>query len=152
MTTHLPLEMIHPGELMPVTVIGITQNGAIVQIDKTEYTAFIHISKIAKGYVREVSDYISIGDKLDAMGSNKGFKPELIFTHLELKPKHHDTPVRSQKEYKSKPAPEQYTPKQHIPKSLDDMIADADKSFKDKYSSREKKQNHGRRNASRKKS
>ena len=80
MTTHLPLEMIHPGELMPVTVIGITQNGAIVQIDNTEYTAFIHISKIAKGYVREVSDYISIGDKLDAMGSNKGFKPELIYS------------------------------------------------------------------------
>lgn len=125
----LPDNMIHSGELYPVTVLTTTAKGIIVHLDNTEYTAFIHISKIAKGFVYDVNDYVSQGDKFDALGTNRGDKPELILSHLDLKPKTKSTPVS-----------EKYTPSQHIPKSLDDMISDANKSYKDKFGSKEAKQ------------
>ena len=135
MTSHLPDSMIVAGELVPVTVIGLAKTGVIVQVDGTEYTAFIHISKVAKGYVNDVGDYVSKGDKLTAMGSTKGRKPELILTHLDLQPKEHKdlTPVQS-------------TPAQHIPKSFDQMIADADRAYKDKFSSKDRKPRPRKRN------
>ena len=141
MTTHLPLEEIVPGKTLPVTVIGIAKTGIIVQVDNTEYTAFIHVSKIARGYVENIADYISVGERYDAMGYDKGFKPELVLTHLNLKPKHRNSSEQVQKKPvpKKPEIPEQYTPKQHTPKSLDQMIEDANKSFKDKYVARELK-------------
>lgn len=148
MTSHLPEEKIIAGELMPVTVLGIAKTGIIVQVDNTEYTAFIHISKIAKGYVNDINDYVTKGDKFNAMGSTKGKKPELILTHLDLQPKESaDIPIKPDKPAPtSQPAPEQYVPEQHIPKSLDDMIAEADRSYKAKFSNKDKKQRPRRRN------
>lgn len=132
---YLPEDKITAGELVPVTVIGLAKTGAIVQIDGTEYTSFIHISKIAKGYVKDVGDYVSKGDKLDAMGCTKGNRPELILTHLDLQPK------ESKQAFKQEvpTASQEYTSVQHIPKSLDAMIADADRSYKDKFGHRDKK-------------
>lgn len=136
----LPEDMIIDGKIIPVTVVAVTGSGVIVQVDNTEYTAFIHISKIANDYVKDVNDYISIGDKFSAKGIRSGAKPELILSHLDLKPVYKK--AEPKKEYKPKqpiqPAPEQFTSTQHIPKSLDDMIADANRSYKDKFSSKDK--------------
>ena len=86
-TERLPESMIEADKVIPVTVVGIAKTGAIVQVDGTNYTAFVHISKIAKGYVDDVSNYLSKGDKLEAKGATKGFKPELTLVHLNLRPK-----------------------------------------------------------------
>jgi predicted RNA-binding protein with RPS1 domain len=141
-TERLPDSMIEAGKLKPVTVIGITKAGVIVQVDGTNYTAFIHISKIAKGFVDEVSNYLSKGDRLEAMGTTKGFKPELTLVHLNLKPK--NKPL--ERKPKSDDVPKKFIPEQHTPKSLDDMIADANRHFKDKTADREKRNRNKRRN------
>lgn len=146
MTSHLPEDMIKAGEIMPVTVIGIAKTGIIVQVDNTEYTSFIHISKIAKGYVNDINDYVSKGDKLNAMGSTKGKKPELILSHLDLQPKEHTPKKQYTHAPVPQPVPEQFTPTQHIPMSLDDMLAEADRSYKAKFSNKDKKQRPRRRN------
>ena len=140
--------VIEHGKIYPVTVIALTETGAIVEVNDMKCTAFIHISKVAQGYVRDVNDFLTVGDKLNAMGDCKGRKNELVLTHLNLKYKKREDapkedtkdfkPKYEKKEYKPQPIPEQYTPSQHTPKSLDDMIAAADKSYKDKFNSRDK--------------
>jgi predicted RNA-binding protein with RPS1 domain len=140
-------EAIEHGKLYHVTVVAIVETGAIVDVEGTGCTAFIHISKVAPGYVHSVDDYISVGDKLDAMGDCKGYRNELVLTHLNLKyknPREDSKPKFEKKDYKPQPVPEQFTPSQHTPKSLDDMIAAADKSYKDKVTSKDRDSRHQR--------
>lgn len=135
---------IEQGRMYPVTVLALTETGAIVEVDDMQCTAFIHISKVAKGYVRDISDFLTVGDKLKAMGDCTGGRCELILTHLNLDYKKHEKVGEKSdiKAYKPQPVPEQYTPPQHTPKSLDDMIAAADRSYKDKIACKDRSRHH----------
>ena len=59
-----------PGELAPVgsvvsgVVSGIAKFGAFVDLPDKR-TGLVHISQISSDYVREVSDYLQIGQKVD---------------------------------------------------------------------------------------
>ena len=45
------------------TVTGIEDYGIFVKLDD-EYTGLIHISEIAKTYVKNINSYVSIGDQI----------------------------------------------------------------------------------------
>lgn len=105
-----------------VTVTKILAKGCIVAINGTDATEFIHISKIAKGYVNNVNDYISVGESLKARAIISKDKPELSLQHLMLRSK---TMIQTDSVSRKKPTTEQS-------KSLDAMIASADAALKDK--------------------
>ncbi|MBR4881388.1 MAG: S1 RNA-binding domain-containing protein, partial [Clostridia bacterium] len=141
-TVRLPLNMIKANEIYPVTVKGLLPQGIIVQLDGTDYTTLIHISKIARRYVSDPAEFVSVGDKYKALGHIGGKRPELILSHLNLQPKASEVKPRQGK----MPVAEEYVPKQHVPQSLDDMISAANRVYKDKVASQEKQNRPRRRN------
>jgi len=50
-------------EIIPAKVIGLQNYGAFVEIDD-KYHGLIHISEISYGYVKNINDYVKIGDKI----------------------------------------------------------------------------------------
>lgn len=51
------------GDILNGTVVKILKAGALVQISEKE-TGFLHISEISKDYVKNVNDYVKVGDKV----------------------------------------------------------------------------------------
>jgi general stress protein 13 len=52
-------------DVIKVVVTGIQKYGAFVLIND-KYDGLIHISEISSGYVKNINDYIKIGDKIFA--------------------------------------------------------------------------------------
>lgn len=67
------------GEIIEVTVTGIEPYGIFVSADQ-DYTGLIHISEIDNSFIRNIHDYVEIGDDIYAnvIGINKETK------HLNL--------------------------------------------------------------------
>lgn len=53
------------GEIIKGTVSGIENYGIFIKIDES-YNGLIHISEISDGFVRNVEDYVKIGDTIYA--------------------------------------------------------------------------------------
>ena len=53
------------GSIVKCQVTGIEKYGAFVNIDGI-YSGLIHISEISYGYVKNVNDYLKVGDKIFA--------------------------------------------------------------------------------------
>ena len=53
------------GMLVKVQVTGFEKYGIFVNIDQ-DYSGLIHISEISDGFVKNVSDYVSIGETIFA--------------------------------------------------------------------------------------
>ena len=103
-----------------VTITSVLDRGCIVTISGVDgQTGFIHISQIADCYVNRVSDFVSVGETYDAVCTDT-MRPGFSLVHLKLK---------------QKTVPEFYK-RATAAKSLDDMIARADASLKDKQRSR----------------
>jgi predicted RNA-binding protein with RPS1 domain len=105
------------GEHCIVTVNKILERGAVVSINGTDKTAFIHISKISSAYVTNIAEYIDIGQSYDAECLDPE-KPELSLKHLNLRPKFSE--------------PSKDSPDRRREMSLDEMIAKANAAFQDK--------------------
>lgn len=74
------------GKHYNVTVINIVRAGVIVEIDGTNHTELIHVSKLSDDYVKNISDIVEIGMSLDALcieGTIPG-RLELSVKHLKL--------------------------------------------------------------------
>jgi len=54
--------MVKKGEIVIGVITNILGYGAFVQVD--EYTGLIHISEFSDGFVRNINDYVSIGQKV----------------------------------------------------------------------------------------
>ena len=52
-------------DIIEAKVTGIQEYGAFVSIDN-EYDGLIHISEISYGFVKNINDYVRIGDKIYA--------------------------------------------------------------------------------------
>ena len=52
-------------DVLPVKVTGIQKYGAFVEIDD-EYDGLIHISEISYGFVKDVNDFVNVGDEIYA--------------------------------------------------------------------------------------
>lgn len=56
------MEKIKKEDVVKVTVTGVQKYGAFAQVE--DYDGLIHISEISYGYVRNVNDYLKVGDKI----------------------------------------------------------------------------------------
>lgn len=59
------MKEIKENDIIEAIVTGIQNYGAFAKIEN-EYDGLIHISEISYGYVRNVNDFIKIGDKIHA--------------------------------------------------------------------------------------
>ncbi|MGN1342077.1 MAG: S1 RNA-binding domain-containing protein [Bacilli bacterium] len=58
------MEKIKKEDVVKVTVTGVQKYGAFAQVE--DYDGLIHISEISYGYVKNVNDYLKVGDKIYA--------------------------------------------------------------------------------------
>lgn len=123
------------GKFVDVEVIRIIDKGSVVRLDDG-HTELIHLSKISNKFVRDVNDYLSVGDRLKAEVIKGTYKEsELSIKYLDLSPKKKEEvvdekpveikkPDKSYNQVKKEPFPQM---------SLDDMIKQSNKQFDDKF-------------------
>ena len=58
------MEKIKKDDIVKVTVTGVQKYGAFVGTE--DYEGLIHISEISYGYVKNVNDFLKVGDKIYA--------------------------------------------------------------------------------------
>lgn len=56
------MEKIKKNDIIKATVTGVQKYGAFVNTD--DYEGLIHISEISYGYVKNVNDYLKVGDSI----------------------------------------------------------------------------------------
>lgn len=134
--------MLIQGEHYNFTVIKILDRGAVGTIDGETRTGFVHISCIAECFVSQIADFVSVGESYDAVCTDAD-KYGFTLKHLNLKKKQGEStaPVKKEiKRYDSRPAQDDHAKKPYskpkVYESLDEMIAHADRSLKDKQKSR----------------
>lgn len=123
------------GKFVDVEVIRIIDKGAVVRLEDG-HTELIHLSKISNKFVRDVNDYLAVGDRLKAEVVKGTYKEsELSIKYLDLSPKNkeektNEKPVENAKPQKSY----DQAKKGSFPQmSLDDMIKQSNKQFDDKF-------------------
>ena len=76
------------GDRYCVKVVAVKERFAVVEFEDHS-TSIIHISKIANCFVKDINDFVAVGDELTAEAVESDEKPfELSLKHLNLKPKH----------------------------------------------------------------
>ena len=60
------MEKLKAKDIIKVTVTGVQKYGAFVNTEDNNYDGLIHISEISYGFVKNVNDYLKIGDKIYA--------------------------------------------------------------------------------------
>lgn len=60
------LSKIKENDIIKVTITGIQKYGAFAQVKDEEYHGLIHISEMSYGYVKNIHDFINIGDNIYA--------------------------------------------------------------------------------------
>ena len=58
------MDKVKEKDIIKVTVTGVQKYGAFVSND--DYDGLIHISEISYGFVKNVNDYLKVGDKIYA--------------------------------------------------------------------------------------
>lgn len=123
------------GKFVDVEVIRIIDKGAVVRLEDG-HTELIHLSKISNKFVRDVNDYLSVGDRFTAEVVKGTYKEsELSIKYLDLYPKKkeektNENPVENAEPQKSY----NQAKKESFPQmSLDDMIKQSNKQFDDKF-------------------
>ena len=104
MTSYTDKEMdLILGQEYSIRVEKIISAGAIVRVldDNGGYTKLLHISNISPQFVKNIDDFISIGDTYIAKGViGKSGSVELSLKHLNLKPRFKTSPRESKFEEK----------------------------------------------------
>lgn len=114
------------GKAYDVIVTKILQRGIIVQIEDSEDTEFIHISKLSTKYVSDISQIVNVGSTYTAIGvyDDVRNKVGLSLKHVDRVQYTKDgSKVFYRKDFSGNPAKQ---------KSLDDMIAAADSTLREK--------------------
>ena len=65
----MQMSQIREKDIIKVQITGIQKYGAFANIDNN-YDGLIHISEISYGYVKNINDYINIGDNIYAEVKN----------------------------------------------------------------------------------
>lgn len=137
------------GEAYIIAPIRFETFGAIVELQDGS-TSLLHVSQISENYVKDPSEYLSIGQEYVAKGvQGVGDRPvQLSVKHLGLQSCF--TEPEFDKDFKptrKKPYPKSKTVRstryqsesQDHHKSLDDMIADAQASYNEKMKGQKKR-------------
>lgn len=141
-----PVGLLEVGKNYDVIVTKILSKGIIVQIGNTEYTDFIHISKISTEYVSNINEFVHVGDRLSALaiirgGKGENSEPELTLKHLNLKSLYNIDDSNSNAELIAEVSDG---------RNLDAMIAAANLSLQDKVKTIKSRTERKRRNPKRK--
>lgn len=123
------------GKFVDAEVIRIIDKGAVVRLEDG-HTELIHLSKISNKFVRDVNDYLSVGDRLKAEVVKGTYKEaELSIKYLDLSPKKKEELVNEKPVENSNPKKSyNRVKKESFPQmSLDDMIKQSNKQFDDKF-------------------
>ncbi len=54
------------GDIVECTVSGMQKYGIFVNVDNSKYTGLIHISEISYNFVKNLTDYVHVGNKINA--------------------------------------------------------------------------------------
>lgn len=60
------LPEINKNDIIRVKVTGIQKYGAFALLDEENYNGLIHISEISYGYVKDIHDFLNVGDNIYA--------------------------------------------------------------------------------------
>ena len=60
------MEKLKRNDIIKVTVTGVQKYGAFVNSEDNNYDGLIHISEISYGFVKNVNDYLKVGDNIYA--------------------------------------------------------------------------------------
>lgn len=60
------MEKLKKRDIIKVTVTGVQKYGAFVNTKDDNYEGLIHISEISYGFVKNVNDYLKVGDNIYA--------------------------------------------------------------------------------------
>lgn len=125
------------GKFVDVEVIRIIDKGAVVRLEDG-HTELIHLSKISNKFVRDVNDYLAVGDRLKAEVIKGTYKEaELSIKYLALSPKKEEEEEKyNEKPFENVKPQKSYNQakKESFPQmSLDDMIKQSNKHFDDKF-------------------
>lgn len=60
------MNSIKENDVVKVKITGIQKYGAFASVEDNDYNGLIHISEISYGYVRNIHDFIDIGDNIYA--------------------------------------------------------------------------------------
>jgi len=52
------------GDIVKGKVTGIENYGIFISLEDDKYTGLIHISEISRGYVRDINDFVKVGDHI----------------------------------------------------------------------------------------
>jgi len=83
------------GDIVTVSVTGIEKYGIFVGLDEY-YSGLIHISEISDGFVRNISDYVKLGEVIRA----KILEVDEIELHVKLSIKNMDYRITKSKKSK----------------------------------------------------
>lgn len=137
------------GSIYKVKVERIVKSGIVVKLEDGS-TELIHVSKLSNDYVKNIEDFVSVGDVFDAKCvEGKQKDTELSLKHLNLHSKvqkehkntnryintKKDNKIKhpSQEEYaRMSKSPDVYEPKKHDSRDINKMIERAQKDYQDK--------------------
>ena len=97
------------GDICEGVVTGVTKFGAFVKLDDGT-TGLVHISEVADTFVKEVSDFIKMGDKVKAKVVNIGDNGKVGLSIKQAAPKpapqpaQRNFPPREREGFQPKPA------------------------------------------------
>ena len=60
------MDKIKENDVVRVKITGIQKYGAFVSLENAEYNGLIHISEISYGFVKNIHDFMNIGDDIYA--------------------------------------------------------------------------------------
>ena len=58
------MEKVKKDDIIKVTVTGVQKYGAFAQSE--DYDGLIHISEISEGFVKDINDYVNLGETISA--------------------------------------------------------------------------------------
>ncbi|MDO4680520.1 MAG: S1 domain-containing RNA-binding protein [Aerococcus sp.] len=124
---------IQVGDKVTGKVTGITKFGAFVDINESE-NGLVHISEVANDYVKDVHDYVSVGDEVTVVVTNVGDDGKIALSMKKAQPKS-EKPSRPAPRFQPKP------PRNNHPKhgggtdDFDAMMSNFLKDSEDRLSS-----------------
>ena len=117
------------GEIYTGEVMGITKFGAFVKIDE-KTTGLVHISEVADTYVKEIGDFLQVGDEVKVKVLNVEENGKVGLSIKKAQP----------------PAPKQPTQPQPIPSDrFEDKLAEFMKNSNEKLTQLKRHQEGRRR-------
>lgn len=112
------------GKIVKGTITGIENYGAFVSLEN-DYTGLIHISEISHGFVRDINDFMKIGDTI----SVEVLEVDDSTLHLKLSIK--NIGFKKNKKWKFKTIKETNngfnTLKEKLPQWIDDKLVEISK-------------------------